>query len=639
MTASPTQERREPPATPGVVSRVLIPVALSLISALYLLPYIRTGWIPHDEGTIAQPAERVLLGELPHRDFIDMYTGGLTFLHAAAFRLFEPSLLVPRLILLAVTLVWIPAVYAIARRFVRPVAAAGVALLALVWSVPNYFAALPSWYNLFFATFFLAALIHYVETERRRYLLIAGVFAGLSMIMKIVGIYLIAAGLLFLAYRAAEAHAAPATADATGSAPGPGYRRNEGRLWFSVGLTACLVLFLAVLLLTLGRHTDATYLYHFFVPGAAAAIVIGTIEWTRSADGAFRARLSGLVGDALWLLAGAAMPVLIFTLPFLLTGSLADVWRGVFVIPARRLTDTVVSPPSLAVGMVGLAVFMLVLRGVDRIHSAVAAALAALLLLAPFVVTTFPQMVIVAAQSSVSVIVVAGCVLLLRRLRDDVVAKEVRDKAAAALFVLALCTLIQFPYAYVIYFLYVAPLVVIAGAAVHALWHGPPRRAPAGLLVTILIFAALWVNHASPVATGLHYRPGTNTAVIALPRAGGLRASPRDSATYTELVARIGEHTMTNSIYAGPDAPEVYFLSGTRNPTPHLFEFFEDEDARDARLLQAIDSLGINVAVINLWPDFTPRVGPTMMRELEKRMPMTDTIGRFLLLWRDAGPP
>lgn len=636
MTASPTEERREPPATPGTGSRVLVPLALSLLSALYLLPYIRTGWIPHDEGTIAQPAERVLLGELPHRDFVDMYTGGLTFLHAAAFRLAEPSLLVPRLILLAVTLVWILTVYAIARRFVRPAAAAGVALLALVWSVPNYFAALPSWYNLFLATFFLAALIRYVETERRRYLLVAGVFAGLSMIMKIVGIYLVAAGLLFLAYRAAGADAGAAGA-ATGQAPE--HRRDEGRRWFSVIVSACLVLFLAVLLLTLGRHIDATYLYHFFVPGAATALAIGAIEWTRPADSAFRERLRGLLGDALWLLAGAAVPVLAFALPFLVTDSLADVWRGVFVIPARRLTDAVVPPPALAAGMVGLAIVVLILRGVDRIHGAAAGALAVLLLLAPFVVTTFPQMVVVAAQSSVPVIVVTGCVLLLRRRRDHAVAKKLRDKAAAALFVLALCTLIQFPYAYVIYFLYVAPLVVIAGAAVHALWHRPPRRAPAGLLATILIFAGLWVNHASPVATGLHYRPGTNTAVIALQRAGGLRVSPRDSATYTELVARIGEHTVTNSIYAGPDAPEVYFLSGTRNPTPHLFEFFEDEDARDARLLQAIDSLGINVAVINQWPDFTPGPSPAMMRELEERMPMTDTIGRFLLLWRDAGRP
>jgi len=41
-------------------------------------------WIPLDDGTLAQSAERVLLGELPHRDFGDPYTGLNALLGAGA---------------------------------------------------------------------------------------------------------------------------------------------------------------------------------------------------------------------------------------------------------------------------------------------------------------------------------------------------------------------------------------------------------------------------------------------------------------------------------------------------------------------------------------------------------------------------
>src|SRR2546422_69633 len=100
-----------------------------VVSAVYIFGFIDRGWIPHDEGSLAQMAERVLNGELPHRDFDDIYTGGLSFLHALAFRLFGTTLLSLRLVLLMAFLAWLPAVYYVAGRFVPPLAA-GLATLA-----------------------------------------------------------------------------------------------------------------------------------------------------------------------------------------------------------------------------------------------------------------------------------------------------------------------------------------------------------------------------------------------------------------------------------------------------------------------------------------------------------------------------
>src|SRR4029453_7091374 len=62
-------------------------VAVVLASGLYVRPFVDKGWVPHDEGLLGQSAERVLAGQLPHRDFDEVYTGGLSYLHALAFKL------------------------------------------------------------------------------------------------------------------------------------------------------------------------------------------------------------------------------------------------------------------------------------------------------------------------------------------------------------------------------------------------------------------------------------------------------------------------------------------------------------------------------------------------------------------------
>src|SRR5205823_1514237 len=149
----------------------------------------------------AQSAERALRGELPHRDFQDLYTGGLTYLNAFAFRSFGINLSSVRLVFFLFFLAWVPAVYFVASRFTSVLGAGTVTLLAVSWSIPNYSAAMPSWYNLFFAVFGTAALLRYLQSPRQVWLLAAGLSGGLSVLAKISGVYYIAAVLLFLVFR------------------------------------------------------------------------------------------------------------------------------------------------------------------------------------------------------------------------------------------------------------------------------------------------------------------------------------------------------------------------------------------------------------------------------------------------------
>src|SRR5262249_19830972 len=160
-----------------------------ITGGLYVWHYLDRGWWPNNAGAISLSAERVLKGEMPHRDFDEIYTGGVDYLHALAFKLLGTNFASMRRVLFALFLTCIPTVYFIANRFTSPVTAGIVSLLAVTWSLPIYSEPIASWYNLFFATHGAAALLRYLETDRQRWLFIAGVCGGLSCLAKIIGLY------------------------------------------------------------------------------------------------------------------------------------------------------------------------------------------------------------------------------------------------------------------------------------------------------------------------------------------------------------------------------------------------------------------------------------------------------------------
>ena len=126
----------------------LIAAGLVALSIVYLAFFVSRGWIPHDEGMTGQSAERVLSGETPHVDYEEPYTGGLAQMHALVFRLAGVDLIYPRWVLFAGAVLAQVLIYFILRRYLEPIGAALGAWLALGWSFPNYFAALPSWWLL-----------------------------------------------------------------------------------------------------------------------------------------------------------------------------------------------------------------------------------------------------------------------------------------------------------------------------------------------------------------------------------------------------------------------------------------------------------------------------------------------------------
>ena len=249
-------------------------VIVWVLSAVYVGVNLKLhGWIPHDDGAFAQSAgRRVLNGELPHRDFDEIYTGGLAFANALAFRILgSVNLGSLRIILFAVFLAWVPAVYYIASRFSGALASAFTTLLAVAWSIPNYPAAVPSWYCLFFATFGTAALLRYVDTRAHRWLFVAGLCAGFSITVKVVGLYFVVAALLFFIFRE----------------QGLSHNQHDTSLkrdrFYPTTLLAGLTVFAFLLAELILRGPSLSGLIYFLLPPCALILVLASREFDSSA--------------------------------------------------------------------------------------------------------------------------------------------------------------------------------------------------------------------------------------------------------------------------------------------------------------------------------------------------------------------
>ncbi len=143
--------------------------------------YLRLGlFIPiewADEGVIVYAIWRVAEGELPYRDFQQMYPPSLFFLGGFLFRLFGSDLAVLRYLVLATKAATCVMVYVGARRisgraFALIAYAVAVALLGIAWPI------LTTPYASFFGTALcLAGLLSFLASERR--LLYGCAIAGL----------------------------------------------------------------------------------------------------------------------------------------------------------------------------------------------------------------------------------------------------------------------------------------------------------------------------------------------------------------------------------------------------------------------------------------------------------------------------
>jgi hypothetical protein len=607
-----------------------VALMVTLVSAVYVGRTVDHQWVPHDEGALAQSAERTMHGELPHRDFDELYTGGLTAVNAVAFRVLGVRLSTLRVVLMIAFVLWVPALYYVASRFAGPVTAVLATGLAVTWSVPNYPAAMPSWYNLFFAVFAIAAVLRFGETGRRRWLVVCGAAAGMSVCTKIIGVYLMMAVLLTLVWHEQTMSTMDPLVDQSGS--------DRGRA-FGVAVTVGLCTMIAALV-ALVRHTiSPPVLAHFVLPSAVLVGVLVAREWSVSRAPS-RLRLTHATALVLPTAIGWLVPVVLFVAPYLVTGSMHDLMRGVFITPSRRVQLASLPLPPLDVGWPGLVLAAVLASAVlipRRWTWLLGVALGIPLGIEVLTWTHHPSLYLAtwaAARVAIPLVVVCGSlalILALRRGRLDAVSAE---RVFALLSVAALCSLVQFPFSASIYFCYVAPLAVLAILAVLAATRDGPDPIAAVVATFFTLFAVVSMNRQSLDTLGRASEVGPPLVPLRLSRAG-LSVPVDDADTYERLVAAVVRHAGGSKYaYAAPDCPEVTFLAGLRNPSRTLFDVFDDSTTHRSGVERAVLAHDVRVVALNGDPEFSTPIGAALDSTLRARFPQSDTIDRFTVRWR-----
>ncbi len=590
-------------------------VAVLGISAALVWPELFRGWYPWDDGAMAQVADRVLQGQLPHRDFDDPWTGGWSFLQAGIFGLFGTSLRMLRIPIFVVWLVSLACGFRLARRFVSPTVA-GVATLAWgVWSLYAWHYPLLNWYYAPLALFAAWGVTRFVECGRRRYLVLAGVFVGVAIAFKITGLYLLAAMLLWCA--AHVSHAARQV---------PTRARGRGYAVLVAGAGGVFVLMVVRLVLGLPREIHGSALYLFVLPIAATVLWLG---WSAHTTGVkAKAGLRALVALLVPLAVGVAVPLVPFLLVFVANGAVGDLIVGVLVRPAARLS-LIGSPPPGRVASAGMMLAPLALalgvrystpartRGVAALAVTLGVLAAALALRDQFAASSVALMVR-------GLPVLLPCVALWGSVRSE----EEPGPYGSLVFLLVTCAataqLLQVPWASLSYALYATPITVLALVALLA--HRNAKASPA----VIFAGAFLVVAGFRHPATSAEKPEPDQWARLAMAR-GGLWVSPQDSVQFSG-VARVVAERPAGPIHVVGDAPEYAFLLDRPSASRVIYDVLADSAAKDPRVvLPMLARSGVQTVILLNQFGMNDSLTTRQVRALRGEFSESRQFGRYVL--------
>ena len=116
---------------------------------------------------------------------------------------------------------------------------------------------------------------------------------------------------------------------------------------------------------------------------------------------------------------------------------------------------------------------------------------------------------------------------------------------------------------------------------------------------------------------------------------GGLAIGASEARAYNELVAAVAEKARGSEIYAGPEAPEVYFLCGKKNLTRIFFEGTSGirPGTNTEGLRKVFADPNVKVIVWNRAPQFTHGLWRVYREQLWARFPNSKEIGKYTLMW------
>ncbi|MEW6127392.1 MAG: glycosyltransferase family 39 protein [Acidobacteriota bacterium] len=196
-----TEQIESETKTPQTLVMRSLPWVITLVAGLicYGLFYNRSVWLSVIGYSIS-PAERVLQGEVPYRDFLYNYTPGILWLNAFLMKILGTNLLTVHLGLFAFKLATLLVLYLVARKLVGQWFGLIPVALTLSWIGYKYiFGVFPTQYSMLFVLFGIYSMLRFDEREKTIWLLACGLSVGAVFLFKYnVGILLFGAATLIV---------------------------------------------------------------------------------------------------------------------------------------------------------------------------------------------------------------------------------------------------------------------------------------------------------------------------------------------------------------------------------------------------------------------------------------------------------
>lgn len=595
------------------------------------------GMFPHDEGQYGQSAVRILAGELPHRDFHEMYSGGLSYWHALLFWLFGEQLIVLRRALVILAMPAVLAAYAIALRFTASsTLAAIVAVASVTGMIGTNHAAAPTTYMTVLSVSVVWLLIKDAEAgdDDLWRIMLVGVLCGITIAIKITGLFTLAAAGLAITFHGTEQRSSATSR--TGDSGSAGWLEHLYRWAVASAAIGAAPLLVAA-------HPTVNSLGYFAMPTVAMGVaLLGAGHrfdpWKLALRHAF-------------LCGGVLAAVLIFLTPWIAAGALGDLLEGLFVRPRIRLDSSAYYPPPswvfLPFALPPMAACLGTRLMIPLRQMAWTGVGSTIVLLATGLLTRQPvgaiAPTILAAMDGWRWLPAVGCPtmawLLVRGEKQERLANEGGFAVAA---MTAFIALNQYPFAHSIYFLFVWPfisLLIIAigrhAAGVQSKVESEGERRASSLLPAVIIVSGfvifcflrfgLWgvvvETRFSPQASA-----GKQLSGLIVPR------SIADE--YLQLTALLNQVLRPDqTVLAGPDSPDVYFFTGRRNPTPVMYDMFISRDEHALMLHGLVRANDIGAVIVNTLPAFSEPWSEEVGQPLVQHMRRQTQIGKFAVFF------
>jgi hypothetical protein len=192
MESSNTPTRSDANEASAIPRRLIAPLIVLLVTSIvYGAIYYREESIPTAIGANLVPAERVLKGEVPYRDFYKIQTPGILLLNAALFKFWGTSWITAATGVLIFKILTITMMFLTSRRVCSLKAAIVSVTLGVLWLAPGGpFRPAPIQYEMLFVMAAIYFVLRWLESGGGVQLFAAGLAVGMVAIFKQnVGVY------------------------------------------------------------------------------------------------------------------------------------------------------------------------------------------------------------------------------------------------------------------------------------------------------------------------------------------------------------------------------------------------------------------------------------------------------------------